>query len=231
MLYRSNKLMYDRGTNTLWNQFLGEPAVGPLADSGIKLELLPVLVTSWADWLKAHPDTTVLDIETGIYSPASYRREEDIRSAYFHYRNDEDAIFPVARRDDRLLPKAQLLGLRFNGVSKAYPLDVLIEEKVVNDSVGGQDLVVVTTDQGGGARVYDRGTHRFRLVRSEVQPESTGNRSGILLDRQGRRWQVREEALVSLDGSSDPLLRLPSHMAYWFGWYAFNADTEVYGKK
>ena len=42
MLYRSNKLMYDRSTLTLWNQFLGEPAVGPLADSGIRLEVLPV---------------------------------------------------------------------------------------------------------------------------------------------------------------------------------------------
>lgn len=48
MLYHSNKLMYDRGAKTLWHQFLGEPVVGPLADSGVKLELIPVALTTWA---------------------------------------------------------------------------------------------------------------------------------------------------------------------------------------
>ena len=47
LLFRSNKLMYDRATLSLWHQFLGEPVVGSLANSGIKLEVLPVLLTTW----------------------------------------------------------------------------------------------------------------------------------------------------------------------------------------
>ena len=66
--------MYDRTTNTLWRQFVGEPAVGALAGSGIKLEVLPVVLTTWGDWLTAHPDTTVVDINTG-FPPERYRPE------------------------------------------------------------------------------------------------------------------------------------------------------------
>lgn len=75
LLYRSNNLMYDRSTETLWRQFTGEPVVGSLVDSGIKLEVLPVLLTTWGDWLATHPDTTVLDPETGYYPGDLYSPE------------------------------------------------------------------------------------------------------------------------------------------------------------
>ena len=63
-LYQSNKLMYDKGTNTLWRQFRGEPAVGELVGSGIALEVLPVALTTWSSWVEAHPGTSVLDVRT-----------------------------------------------------------------------------------------------------------------------------------------------------------------------
>mgnify|MGYP003724384579 FL=1 len=97
-LYQSNKLMYDRGTKSLWHQFLGEPVVGPLGDSGVKLELIPVALTTWSDWLALHTDTTVLSIETGVYPPSSYAPEDDRRSIYFRYRNTPDTIFSVPQR-------------------------------------------------------------------------------------------------------------------------------------
>ena len=59
-LYQSNKLMYDRKTNSLWHQFRGEPVTGELADSGIVLHVIPVSLTTWGEWLASHPDTTVL---------------------------------------------------------------------------------------------------------------------------------------------------------------------------
>ena len=63
LLYRSNKLMYDRTTETLWNQFSGEPVWGPLAGRGIRLTPLPAVHTTWGEWRRAHPGSTVLDIE------------------------------------------------------------------------------------------------------------------------------------------------------------------------
>ena len=162
LLYRSNKLMYDRNSNTLWNQFIGQPAVGTLVGSGIKLELLPVAVTSWGEWVKAHPDTTVLDIETGVYPAHSYQPEWQPGSIYYDYRTRADTMFPVWQQSDELSTKGQVLGLIVNGETRAYPLQVLQQTPVINDSLGGENLVVVS-DITGGARAYQRGPHQFLI--------------------------------------------------------------------
>ena len=65
LLYRSNKLMYDQATHSLWSQFTGRPVVGPLTGSGIELAVLPVAIASWRDWRDRHPDTQVLSLDTG----------------------------------------------------------------------------------------------------------------------------------------------------------------------
>ncbi len=214
--------MYDRATKSLWNQFYGRPVVGALADSGIELEVLPVLLTTWSDWLNSHPDTTVLDIETGIYQAATYTPENDPDSIYYEYRQAPDALFPVWERSDLLHPKAQVLGLNVNGRAGAYPLDVLREMPVINDSLGGTDLVVITT-AGSAARAYERGDETFAVVRSRADNGAT-----ILEDGDGERWRVDEEALTPVGHSADSLPRLPSHVAYWVGWFAFYPDTALY---
>src|SRR6516162_4245053 len=66
LLYRSNKLMYDRQTNTLWTQFTGRPAVGPLVGSGIALTPLPMTLTTWTAWQMRDPQTRVLALDTGF---------------------------------------------------------------------------------------------------------------------------------------------------------------------
>ena len=59
LLYCSNKLMFDRETDSLWNQFTGKPVVGPLVDSGIQLKVRPVVITNWARWRDSHPKTGI----------------------------------------------------------------------------------------------------------------------------------------------------------------------------
>jgi hypothetical protein len=61
LLHRSNKLMYDRQTGTLWNQLTAEPVLGELVDEEVELTILPVVLTSWQEWLAQHPQTLVLD--------------------------------------------------------------------------------------------------------------------------------------------------------------------------
>jgi hypothetical protein len=68
----------------------------------------------------------------------------------------------------------------------------------------------------GETRAYERGTQRF-----------TGPTREALLDERGRRWRVTEEALLGPGG--ERLARLPGELAYWFGWFAFFPQTEVYG--
>ena len=109
LLYLSNKLMYDRKTNTLWRQFTGEPVVGSLAGSGIRLSIFPVVVTQWQEWVTAHPDTTVLDIETGIYLSSTYFPESNPRSIYYDYFSSPDTMFPVWSRSSLLDTKTVVL--------------------------------------------------------------------------------------------------------------------------
>ena len=216
--------MYDRATGTLWHQFLGEPVVGELADSGIKLELLPVVLTSWKEWLAAHPNTTVLDVQTDVYPAERYFPERDVRSIYYDYREQQDTMFPVWQRSDVLHTKAHILGVTANGEAKAYSLVRLAKEPVVNDSLGGQSLVVVTVGRARSARVYERRDHWFSLA----EPGEGESGAVVLIDQQERRWRMEEEALVLEDDSDQRLARLPSHVAYWFGWYAFYPTTDVY---
>ena len=70
-LFRSNKLMYDRQTRTLWNQLTGEPVLGQLVGTGVKLNLLPVVLNDLGSWQEQHPDTKVLDPNTGFNRPYS----------------------------------------------------------------------------------------------------------------------------------------------------------------
>ena len=72
-LYRSNKLMFDRQTSTLWNQFTGEPVIGKLAQSGIALKQRPVVIAAWGDWKRDNPTTQVLSLETGASSATTAR--------------------------------------------------------------------------------------------------------------------------------------------------------------
>lgn len=221
LLYRSNKLMYDRSTNTLWNQFTGIPAAGPLVGSGLRLELLPVVTTTWGEWLKDHPDTTVLALETGLYPGNFYRSEGDARSIYFEYRESPLAMFPVWRSSDDLAWKGRVLGLRLNGKAKAYPLAALTKGSVVNDQLGGQPLVIVTAGSLG-SRIYERGSNTF------VLEKDAGGEGVTLADSDGQLWLMEEDALAREDDQSLQLPRIPAHNAYWFGWYSFYPETAVY---
>jgi hypothetical protein len=229
-LFRSNKLMYDRQTRTLWNQINGVPVLGDLVGTDISLSTLPVVLTSWTEWQKQHPDTIVLGPETG------FERPYFPGAAYGHYFSSDRTMFPVWQRSELLDTKAQIYALTIDGLPKAYPIDILAEEQVVNDTVGDTPVVLVATrgivdvsgmslltgqvdyTAGGEVRAYDRGTETF----------SPGPDADTLLNAAGQPWQVTEEALVGPGGERAP--RISGHLAYWFGWYAFFPQTLVYGK-
>ncbi len=225
MLYRNNKLMYDRATNSLWASLLGEPVIGPLADSGIKLELFPVELTVWREWVDRHPDTTVLSAETGVYPSSRYRPEGNLSSIYFAYRSNPDTMFPAWNRDVRLDTKAEVLAIAINDAHKAYPIEVLRQERVVNDEVAGTGVVVIASSQSTGVRVYARDRQVFRLPSED---ETFGGLPLELLDSNGLKWTVTDDALVSTSDSFETLARLPSHLAFWFGWFAFHPDTLLF---
>ncbi len=201
-LYRSNKLMYDQATHSLWNQFTGRPVVGPLTGSGIELRVLPVAITSWRDWLARHPTTKVLSLETG------FARDYTPGEPYGAYFASAELMFPVLVADRRLAPKDYVFALHAAGERKAWPLAAFADRPVINDRIG--ELAVVL--------VGDAATRTVRAYRSEGRGFAAGDEQGTL--REGdRQWRVTEEALVGPQGET--LGRLPGHIAYWFAWQAF----------
>ena len=230
-LYRSNKLMYDRQTRTLWNQLTGEPVLGELVGQNVELSLLPVVLTSWGDWLAQHPDTQVLDLDTG------YQRFYRPGAAYGGYFSSSSTMFPVWQRSGLLDTKDRIYALRIDGTPKAYPLDRLVLEGVVNDQIGGTNIVLVanrgrvtvsgeslrqgkvTYDAGGEVRAFDRGDDLF----------SAGDDPGVVIDARGAEWKVTEGGLLGPKGEIAP--RVNGHLAYWFGWFAFFPNTLVYGNE
>jgi hypothetical protein len=228
-LFRSNKLMYDRQTRTLWNQLTGEPVLGDLVDEDLQLDILPVVITSWEDWKTQHPDTIVVALETGFdrtYIPGA---------AYGDYFSAEGTMFPVWQRSHLLDDKDQVYALRVEGTPKAYPLEALLLEQVVNDTVGETNLVLVaqrdliTVDgqsMRAGSVTYDAGAE-VRAYARDDEIFTSGAQVDSLRDAEGRLWSVTEEALIGPDGQT--LARLGGHQAYWFGWYAFFPNTLVYG--
>ena len=208
LLYRSNKLMYDQQTHSLWNQFTGRPVVGRLTGSGIELKLRPVTITSWARWLARHPDTKVLSLDTG------YARDYRPGRPYGDYFASPELMFPALVARDELRPKDYVFALRHGLASKGYPLTAFQGGTVINDRIGDLDVVLIGDAASRSVRAY--------AAEGRVFAAAGEGR----LSAGGETWRIEEEALVAAGGAR--LDRLPGHIAYWFAWVGYYGDAPLY---
>ena len=210
-LFRSNKLMYDRKTQSLWNTMWGKPVIGPLADSNIRLPRRSVVTTTWGEWRRRHPETTVLSLDTG------FQRDYAEGAAYRDYFSSDKLMFNSSRLDDRLANKAEVLGLAF-GDPGDRPLAIAAEfgrqNSLIHESIGAKEFVVLT-DRSGAMRVYATRGLTF---------ESWDGKA-LVRDTNGMAWTLEEDRLLASDGTT--LERLPSHNAFWFGWYGAYTNTRL----
>jgi hypothetical protein len=210
-LYRSNKLMYDKATQSLWNTMWGKPVIGPLAGQDLVLERMSVVTTTWGEWRRRHPNTQVLSLGTG------YSRNYAEGAAYREYFATDDLMFQVPVLDTRLKNKDEILGLVFSqypGEPIAIAADYLAAHPLYQDRVGDLRFVVLT-DTSGANRVYEAQDKDF--IRWDGQHTAQ--------DDQGMRWRLDEAQLTSTDGRV--LHRLPAHRAFWFGWFSAYSHTRL----
>ncbi len=210
-LYRSNKLMYDQQTHSLWNQFTGRPVVGPLTGSGIELTARPVTIPSWKNWLDRNPDTKVLSLATG------HDRDYTPGAPYGTYFASPNLMFPALTTDTRLKPKDYVFALRGSENEKSWPLAAFAGGAVINDSVGDLDVVLIGDAATRTVRAYDADGRDFFAVDDRLD--------SVVAD--GETWEVGEDALVGADGRR--LARLPGHVAYWFAQSGFKPGAEHFG--
>ena len=208
-LYRSNKLMYDHGTKSMWSTLKGEPVVGPLVGKGIKLKSRHVVTTTWGQWKADHPDTDVLSLNTG------HRRDYGEGVAYRSYFATDDLMFTVPKIDKRLKNKDEVLIVRVGKEPVAIAAEFLTNNRVYHDQNDGTAFVVVT-DISGANRVYESKDIQF--------DKHAGYR--MIGSKDGQQWRVTEDALVSKD-QSKRLNRLSAHRAFWFGWKADHPNVRL----
>ena len=207
-LYRSNKVMYDQDTQSLWNTTWGEPVIGPLVGKNIRLERSYLVTTTWGEWKRRHPQTTVLSIETG------YRRDYGEGIAYNSYFATDDLMFSISTSDSRLKNKDEVLALTFPDHSKksmAIAADYLVRTPVYSNALDDLNFVVLT-DESGANRVFEAGDNRFVEYDQDIS----------VIDDKGQTWTLSEDGLRRDDIK---LGRLAAHRAFWFGWHAAFPDT------
>jgi hypothetical protein len=219
LLYRSNKLMYDRETMSLWSTVEGRPVSGPLAGSDLELTAYPVVTTTWEEWRARHPHTTVLSRETG------YERDYSEGAAYREYFATDGLMFGVPRADGRLKNKDEVLavllrprdaGPRAERQALALSAAFLRKNPVFPVTFAGHELVALTSPDGAN-RLYISDGVVFRRLTSDLTVE----------DAQGRLWRIEETALRLESDSTTSLPRVPARRAFWFGWHAQFPETEL----
>ena len=210
-LYRSNKLMFDQATQSLWNTLWGRPVIGPLVGQDIELEVRSVVTTTWGEWRRRHPDTTVLSLNTG------HDRDYGEGVAYQDYFSTDEVMFTVPELDRRLKNKAEVLIVEPRAAGDeplALASKFLRKNKLHHDRQGELEFVVLT-DGSGAHRAYATDGLSFKRW----------DGSAVATDSEGGRWTLSEQALSHEDGRT--LRRLSAHRAFWFGWYAANPNTRL----
>lgn len=158
LLYRSNLLLYDRATESLWTQMGGRAVSGPLR--GQRLAPLPVRHTSWGDWRARHPDSTVLR------APALTAVRLRGASPYAGYAQSPDLWQPVGLPDRRLPLKELVIGVVLDGQAKAWALRALATLPApLHDRVGGHAVSVHYDAGSDSAEVRSADGHPLATTR------------------------------------------------------------------
>jgi hypothetical protein len=219
-LFRNDLVMYDEATESLWSQVIATAINGEL--TGERLELLPSTITTWPEWRADHPETVVLrpPPESGTISAGSGIRNYN-QNPYMGYQNNEQIGLGGSFDDDRLHPKAEVIGIEHDGTARAYSTDTVEREDVINDTVGGLPVVVSVAPDGTPVAYVRRvggETGRF---------EADGDR---FLTGAGTRW--RRSTGEAVDGTREgQRLEQANDVSplFWFAWLDFHPEAELYG--
>jgi hypothetical protein len=167
LLIRSNKVMYDIASMSVFDTFLGAAVTGPLAEKGVTLKQASVVTTDWVTWKAAHPETTVLVEELAL-------------GRDFDFRNNRDAdgpIFPVGDVDPRLPVHEDVLGVvAASGTPVAFQRSAALLALRAGEEIAVENIRLVL--DAGGIRAVDAdgtdlGSHEaFWFAWSQFYPDT-----------------------------------------------------------
>jgi hypothetical protein len=213
-LYRSNLVLYDQQTGTLWSQILAQAISGPA--TGETLSLVPSTLTTWTDWRRDHPETAVL-----LPPPASGTIARDPRgdTQGIHGHVGVQSV-GLDFDDDRLPRTALVLGVATAAAATAYPRDRIADAVLVNDCVGGLPVLVAGDTL---PRAFDRRVDGRSLRFARAGP---GRMRGG-----GSTWSTSTGRAVAGPHEGKSLRRLTGATTmYWFSWVSHRPETAVYSR-
>jgi thiol-disulfide isomerase/thioredoxin len=224
----SNLIMYDRLTETWWQQATGEGIAGQHA--GERLNSLPATIVAWEAFKETHPEADVLSKDTGFsrsYGTNPYAGYDDVDESPFLFRGPQTP--------GQLPAMARVLTVELNDEAVAYPFTELEKVHVVNDAVGGTPVIVFW--QAGTASALDsRAIAEGRDVGTAdtYSRELDGQTLTFLFDgksfkdeQTGSEWTVLGRAVGGpLVGKQlTPVVNV-NH--FWFSWAAFRPETRIF---
>lgn len=232
LLRNSDLVMYDRSTETLWQQSTGRAIVGNLV--GARLTGVPATIVSFGQFRAAYPDGLIMSPETGWF-------REYGQNPYLEYDRPEPRPFLYrGELDDRLPPKLRVVSVEApGGAAFAYPWDFVSEQRVVYDTHNETRIVIFWTpgtvsalDRGmiadsadiGATAVFNRELDG-RLLSFEVNGADESGQTFVDLET-GSTWDILGRAVSGeLVGAQLEPVIASDH--FWFAWRAFHPDTEI----
>lgn len=208
-LVNNNLVMYDRATERWWPQVLATSIPGPWNANPTpeSLREFRLVWTTWRRWREHHPGTRVLSRETGYVR--NYRSDPygsySPRSGY--YERSAQPMFPALAEDDRLPPKAMVLGARTVDGAFAVEKLALRAAKLVSGTIGQTSVLAV----------YDPALDTGYVYRT---PE-------------GGSYEYRDGRVVTESGDAFAPDALPRERVYafdamWFAWRGFYPETALH---
>ena len=230
MLRNSDLVMWDRQTQSWWQQFTGSGLVGDLA--GAQLEFLPSMLISLEEFITSYPEGMVLSTETGHerqYGTNPY-------SGYDNLENTQPRLFNN-KVDNRLPPMERVIDIHVKGKYKIYPLSTISERHVINDKFQGLPLVIFYTSKTvsvlDNTKISEsRQVGSVTVFSSEIEGQTLKfkkKRSGFVDKQTKSVWSITGECISGeMKGKQLRPVTHGNHFA--FAWFAFHPETEIYGR-
>ncbi len=223
----SNLLMYDRQTESWWQQASGEAVIGEL--TGNQLTFLPAHIISWQEAKTQYPNALVLSRETGFnrrYGENPYIGYDNINSSPFLFSGETPGQLPAMARVTTVALKDEAV---------AYPNHILQEVGVVNDTIAGTEIAVFwqlglasALDSSNIADGQDVGASGVFERQLAGQTLTFVLDNGRIIDEQtNSTWDIWGQAIDgALAGQTlTPVVKVDH---FWFSWAAFRPDTRIY---
>ncbi len=224
LLFRNNKVLFDVQTSSLWPMLLGEAING--THHGTRLRLVTTTRMPFSEWIALHPDAVTVarpwgPVQCPSPCPVPPGFEGYDVNPYATYQSGDSTLAPIRYPDDRLHPKAYVVGVAREGDAWAVAYADLARERVVNVAVGGLPIVVALAADPAdstfltSAHVYLRGNSTFTVAAATNE----------LVDEEGERYSIRTGF-----GGSLALTPVDFFYGFWFAWHDFHPDTRLYAE-